>query len=235
MEASNRISAFQVVMVVSTPRQIERAIGLFQQQGVPVMYQCHAEGTATSDILNALGLGSSQKSILIGMTPEPFAAMMLSKLRKELKLYMPGSGIAFLIPITGMNNHAMRMFSSLNDAQGTQATWREHMSLKECNYTMIAVVVNQGYTEEVMQAAKSAGARGGTVIHSRHVTSEEAIQLWGLSFQEEKEIVLILATNETKVAMMSAISKSCGIHSDAKGIVLSMPIDAVVGLGDMEE
>ena len=109
------------------------------------------------------------------------------------------------------------------------------MSLKECNYTMIAVVVNRGYTEEVMQAAKSAGARGGTVIHSRHVTSEEAIQLWGLSFQEEKEIVLILATMETKVAMMSAISRNCGIHSDAKGIVLSMPIDAVVGLDDVEE
>ena len=235
MEASNRISAFQVVMVVSTPRQIEKAIDLFQQQGVPVMYQSHAEGTATSDILNALGLGSSQKSILIGMTPEPFAAMMLSKLRRELNLYLPGSGIAFLIPVTGMNNHAMRMFASLNDTQNAQPTWREHTSMKDCNYTMIAVVVNQGYTEEVMQAAKSAGARGGTVIHSRHVTTEEAIQLWGLSFQEEKEIVLILATNETKVAMMSAISKHCGIHSDAKGIVLSMPIDAVVGLGDDEE
>lgn len=234
MEANNHISALQVVMVVSTSRQIEKAIGLFQQQGVPVMYQCHAEGTATSDILNALGLGSSQKSILIGMTPGPFAAMMLVRLRRELNLYLPGSGIAFLIPVTGISHHAMRMFSSLNDAH-TPPTWREPMSLKECNYTMIAVVVNQGYTEEVMQAAKSAGARGGTVIHSRHVTTEEAIQRWGLSFQEEKEIVLILATHETKVAMMSAISKSCGINTSAKGIVLSMPIDAVVGLGDDEE
>ncbi|MCH5288153.1 MAG: hypothetical protein J1E43_12125 [Christensenellaceae bacterium] len=235
MEASNRNPAFEVVMIISTPRQIEKAIDLFQQEGVPVMYQCHAEGTATNDILNALGLGSTEKGILIGMTPTPFAAMMLSKLRKELKLYMPGSGIAFLIPVTGMNNHTMRVFSSLNETQSQQSTRREPMSMKECSYTMIAVVVNQGYTEEVMQAAKSAGARGGTVIHSRHVTSEEAIQLWGLSFQEEKEIVLILATEETKVAMMSAISKSCGIHSDAKGIVLSMPIDAVVGLGDTEE
>lgn len=233
MEASNRIPAFEVVMVISTPRQIERAIHLFQQQGVPVIYQCHAEGTASNDILNALGLGSPEKSILIGMTPTPFAAMMLSKLRRELRLYMPGSGIAFLIPVTGMNNHTMRMFGSLNDAQ--QSTEKEPITMKECHYTMIGVVVNQGYTEEVMQAAKSAGARGGTVIHSRHVTSEESILRWGLSFQEEKEIVLILATEETKVAMMSAISKNCGIHSNAKGIVLSMPIDAVAGLGDMDE
>lgn len=232
MEVQHRSAAFEVVMLISTPKQIDQAIGLFQASGVPVLHQCYAEGTASSEILNALGLGSSEKGLLMGIAPEPFAASLLRRLRRELRLYMPGSGIAFLIPISGMNSHSVRMFSSLEDAN---TTGREHMADKECRYTMIAAVVNQGYTEEVMQAAKSAGARGGTVIHSRQVTDEEAIQLWGLSFQEEKEIVLILATNESKVAMMSAISKTCGANTPAKGMVISMPIDAVAGIDDDEE
>lgn len=233
MEASSRPSALEVLAVIAPPGQADKAAVLLRQEGAPVLYQCVAEGTATSEILNALGLGSTEKNVVLAIVPEAFARGMLHALRRELRLYMPGSGIAFLMPLTGMNSYALRMFSSLKDAPSTGKE-REFMTGRECNYAIIAVVVNQGFTEDVMRAAKSAGARGGTVIHSRRVSDVETIQLWGLSLQEEKEIVLILATLETKVAMMSAISRSCGSQSPAKGIVLSMPIDAVAGLDDME-
>lgn len=81
-----------------------------------------------------------------------------------------------------------------------------------------------------MEAAKGAGAGGGTVLHSRSIDSKEATTFFGMSLQEEKEIVLILAKHESKKEIMRAISEKCGMHSDAKGLVMSLPIDSVMGI-----
>jgi hypothetical protein len=54
--------------------------------------------------------------------------------------------------------------------------------------------------------------------------------MWGLGLQEEKELVLILAETEDKLAIMRAVSESCGMHSEAKGLVVSLPVDSVMGV-----
>lgn len=100
----------------------------------------------------------------------------------------------------------------------------------DSKYTMILAFVNQGFSEDVMSAAKSVGAGGGTVFHSRRVGSEESSQFWGISIQQEREIVLILAEKESNVAIMKAISEKCGVQSDAHGVVLSVPVENVAGL-----
>ncbi|MBE6679316.1 MAG: hypothetical protein E7598_02195 [Ruminococcaceae bacterium] len=97
---------------------------------------------------------------------------------------------------------------------------------------MICVIVNRGYSEEVMVAARAAGAGGGTVIHSRSVVDDTALPHVGADLAEEKDIVIIVANAETKLAIMQAISEKCGIKTEAKGIVYSLPIDNVIGLSD---
>ena len=99
----------------------------------------------------------------------------------------------------------------------------------ENEHTLIAAIVDRGVSGNVMEAAKAAGAGGGTVLHGRSVGNESATGFWGQSLQE-KDIVLILAPLESKVAIMSAISEKCGMHSDAKGTVISLPIDQVMGI-----
>ena len=99
-------------------------------------------------------------------------------------------------------------------------------------YTMIAAIVNQGYSENVMDAARAAGAGGGTVIHSRSVGNDAISGAWGFAIEDEREIVLIVAENETKLQIMQAISDACGIKSEAKGVVVSMPIEDVIGLSE---
>lgn len=228
MYNEDKSTSFRALMLITTSKLAEKAIALFREGAVPIQYQLNAVGTASSEIIDALGLGDIEKSILVGMMPKAFADEMLLKLRKKLELYTPNSGIAFTMPINGANNHMLRMLSSLHDEDGALSQRRSFMN--DIHYTLISAVVNQGYSEEVMQAAKAAGAGGGTVIHSRRIANENTLQFWGLSFQEEKEIVMILAKAEEKVAIMQAISDHCGIHSKAKGIVMSLPIDSVVGL-----
>ena len=74
------------------------------------------------------------------------------------------------------------------------------------------------------QAVSACGARPGLV------GAEEALSQWGFSLQEEKEAVMILAKAESKLAIMQAICDNCGLQSEAQGIVLSLPVDNVVGL-----
>ena len=221
---------YRVLVLISTPKLAQSAVSLFDKAAVPIQYQLSAVGTATGEILNALGLASTPKSVLVGMMPAPFADEMLRRLRKSLKLYMPGNGIAFTTALTGATNHARRMLDTLNTsiAEGD----KDNMSHSETKYALIAAVVDRGFSDEVMAAAKDAGARGGTVISSRRTTGAQAAQLWGLSLQEEKDAVLILAPAEHKTEMMQAIAKRCGIATEAKGLILSMPIDGVVGIGE---
>ena len=81
-----------------------------------------------------------------------------------------------------------------------------------------------------MEVVRAQGVKGGTVIRSRRIGNKEATSFWGLSVQDEKEIVLILVESSNKVDLMKCIGEKCGMHSEAQGIVLSLPIDSVVGI-----
>ena len=48
--------------------------------------------------------------------------------------------------------------------------------------------------------------------------------------QEEREVVIILATKEDKLAIMQEIGRKCGMQSKAQGVVMSLPVDGIVGL-----
>lgn len=105
--------------------------------------------------------------------------------------------------------------------------------MEEAKNVLIAAIVNQGYSEAVMDAARANGAGGGTVLHSRSVSNEQIMSFWGLGVQEEKEIVLIVSENENKLKIMQSISEKCGVRSEAKGIIVSIPIDNVIGLENL--
>ena len=102
--------------------------------------------------------------------------------------------------------------------------------MSRTDHALIVAIVNRGFSGEVMDAARSAGAGGGTVIHSRSIGGEEAAGVWGLSAQEEKDLVLIIADIDDKVNIMKRIGETCGVTSKANGTVISLPIDAVMGI-----
>lgn len=102
--------------------------------------------------------------------------------------------------------------------------------MQENDYQIIVALVNQGYSEEVMGGGASGGRGGRTGAAQPRVGSEEALSQWGFSLQGEKEAVMILAKAESKLAIMQAICDNCGLQSEAQGIVLSLPVDNVVGL-----
>ena len=115
MNNNEKVPAFRLLMVITTPKLAEKASDLFRKGALPIQYRLNAEGTASSDILDMLGLGSVEKRVLISMMPKRFADIMLSKLHYELQLDTVNSGIAFTVPLTGANNMMVRILTQETD------------------------------------------------------------------------------------------------------------------------
>lgn len=230
MNPNEKQAPLRVLCLITTPKLSEKAADMFRMGAIPIQYQWNAVGTASSEMIDILGLGNPDKSVLISILPKPFADEMLRKLKKELKLGAINSGIAFTLPMSGVNNLILHMLAQLKSNEKDLPVRKDEITMAEPKYTLIAAVMNQGYSEEVMDVAKTAGAKGGTVVHSRRIGNKEAMGFWGMSIQEEKEMLFIVTENENKIKIMQAISEKYGIHSEAKSMVLSLPIDSVIGL-----
>ena len=187
-------------------------------------------GTATSEMMDLLGLGTPEKTLLVSILPKDKANETLARWKDRLEeLERKNRGIAFTLPLSGLNKLLLRLMGTMEE-QSASAEGKEGTAVTERNYALITAIVNQGYSEEVMNAARGAGARGGTVLHTRRIADDTALSSMGLEIQEEREMILIVAPEEEKVAIMQAIGAQCGIKSKAQGVVLSLPIDNAIGL-----
>ena len=219
----------RVLVLITQLSFSEKAALMLRENGVSLLFSSHAEGTAPSEMLDILGFGNTEKNILMAAVSRPAADVLLRKLHKELRLGTANTGIAFTLPLSGVSNLILQLTKP--QSVGEIAPERKedaHMTGSE--YTMIAAIVNQGFSGEVMDAARSAGAVGGSVLHSRGVGATDAVNSWGFNLQDEKEIVIIVTEKETKLAIMQAIGKNCGLQSDAKGIVVAIPVEDALGL-----
>ena len=102
-------------------------------------------------------------------------------------------------------------------------------------FVVILCIINNGFSETAMDAAKQFGAKGGTVIHGRGTASKEAEKFFNISIQPEKEIVLILVNKEDKEKILHSIYQNVGLNSPGQGIAFTVPVDQVVGIGSNTE
>ena len=105
----------------------------------------------------------------------------------------------------------------------------------EYNHEAIFCIVNSGYSELVMDAAKKLGARGGTVINARGTASKEAETFFNITIEPEKEIVMILVPSEIKDDVLHALYKEAGLDTPGQGIAFALPVDSVVGISSADE
>lgn len=99
------------------------------------------------------------------------------------------------------------------------------------SYEVVFCIVNAGYSDVVMDAAKEVGARGGTVIHARGTANKEAEQFFHITIQPDKDIVMILVPAEIKDDVLHALYRNAGLKTEGQGIAFSMAVDNVVGIG----
>lgn len=218
----------RLVMIVSI---IERGNGnkltkFYDQEQVFTHMRCEGTGTATSEIMDILGLGGSEKDIILSFAPAGTALNLLEKLKDDLHDLCPGRGIAFMVAMEAVTN----LLAASIGARTKLEKDREYEDMQEKN-SLIMITVNQGFTDEVMSTAKEAGARGGTVVRGRWVTMDEIEQMKGLTLREEKEIILIVVPREIRNSVMEAVNTHHGLQSEAGAVICSLGVERMAHLG----
>lgn len=198
-----------------------------------LFFQIMAHGTASSEMLDILGLGASDKALTLCLAPGLITLRLLADVADRLYMAAPGHGIGFALPVSSISKAAIMLLNEETLENLRQKIERDVEKMRiDASHDLIVSIINQGYSEELMEAAKEAGAAGGTVINARRAGSNIPARFMGLglTIQEEKEMVLIIAEREKRHELMKAINIRCGLASEARGLVFSLPVDAVMGL-----
>ena len=192
---------------------------------MPLNVTLSGKGTAIRSMLDVLGIESNLKRIMFSVANEEKTREFITRQKRQLHIGVPGHGIVIAVPVKSIGGGKTVAY-----LRGEDGTAKYTPSLNYA-YELIVVIANEGRTDTVMNAARAAGARGGTVLHGKGTGSEAAMKFLNISIADEKEVILIVAPTAEKTAIMSEILKKAGPDTDAKAIAFSLPTSAVAGFG----
>jgi len=226
-----KLPVLKALIIIIDWNKAKILTSLLQDMGVPLHYQVRAEGTASNETLDILGLAQTEKMLTLSISAESSITNVINKINREGILSAKGGGIAFTMPLSGVGSSIFKMLSEeAKQCAMAQLESEVRKVTNEHSHELIIAAVNHGYSEELMEKAKEAGARGGTVVHARRVGFNDTMKFMGISVQAEKEIIAILTEKANKVPIMRVICDNYGMKSEAQGMVLSLPVDTVAGI-----
>ncbi len=203
-------------------------VDIYEDLGVAAAFMTYGYGTVKSKVYEMLGYGGPKKLVSLGIMTERMSRMAMDSMDSEIDLSRPGTGIAMSIGLSSIS----KMLSEISLKADEQLNRGDDnmLTAQQEPYQLIIAIVNSGHFDLVMDAAKKAGAGGGTVIHARSLGTKEAVKYLGITVQPEKDLVLILAKKENRLPIMEAITHEAGLHSPAAGCCFSLPVNDVVGV-----
>ncbi len=225
------MSKLNLMTTIVDRNQVRKYLHLYEEEGLQIMLVTLGDGTASGDVLDYLGLEATEKAVIFSVLTDENFYRTKKSLQKKLQIDAPGGGIAFIVPFSSIGGKkALQFFTVGQDFQK-----EEESALKDTTYELVIVIANQGYIEMVMDAARGAGAYGGTVIHAKGTGMEQAEKFMGVSLAAEKEMIFIVAKKEQKNDIMKAVMEQAGLDTKAKSIVFSLPVTDTAGLRLLED
>ena len=210
-----------VLMITITDRsRCGEFAAWYQEQGIPLVLTALGSGTATTEILDCLGLEATEKAVLFCVAPH--SPQLVRRAEKALWLDVPGRGILMTVPVSSIGGAAARDYLLQQEAEKSME--------KEITHELLVVITNQGHTDMVMDAARAAGATGGTAVHAKGTGTELAKKFFGVSIAAEKELIFILTLEETQVPIMKAIMAQAGMQTEAQSLEFSQTVSDIAGL-----
>lgn len=231
--AMKKLSSFggerlNYVISIVNPKGVEILSDICKELQLPLTLVLYGKGTATKSMLELLGIDTKEKRIVMTVADEEQTEKFIREQKRQLYIDAPGNGMVVSIPIKSVGgNRALTYLSGSGQKKYTPEILYD--------YELILTIANEGYTDTVMDAARSAGATGGTVVHGKGTGSKDAEKFFQVSIAQEKELIFIVSKASDKARIMSSILKLAGPETEAGSIVFSLPVSNVAGFGILEE
>lgn len=204
----------------------------YRGEGVEVVYTTPCNGTAHTKTLNLLGIERTEKSMLLATVTSDTLLTLKRRLTSHMKIDLPDRGVAMAVPLSGIGgSRTLEYFTAGQKVADNTQTEDNNM---QSSHELIVAIYEKGYTDLVMNAAREAGAGGGTTINAKG-TGAGAEKFFGLTLAVEKEIVFIVSSVEKKKDIMKAIMQNAGIESQAHSLVFSLPVTDSAGFRFADE
>ena len=203
---------------------------LYHAAGLHLILSMPARGTATSEHLAIYGLDATEKCVIAAVGSAQEADSLIRSAKRKLFIDIPGNGVMLTVPLKSVAG--ARTLAYLTDG-GKAATGG--VPTMNFDYELIVVILNEGHSDMVMDAARSAGAGGGTVLHAKGTGAIGTEKFFGVTLANEKDVIYIVASGKEKAAIMNAINKDAGPSTPAGAISFSLPVSDVAGLRRLDD
>lgn len=189
---------------------------------IKVNFQLVGLGTAPTEMMDIFGLGSKDKDIVISLGNEKAIKDMMANFGSTFESHTKYGGLMIIMKISAANRILTEILSfnvDKNSDKGNSSMKNEHHN------NLIIISVNEGFSDDVMQVARKAGATGGTIVKGRLANIERFAEITQNTVDDEREILCILAPLKTSAQIMEDVNREFGITSAANGIIISVPTE----------
>lgn len=206
--------------------------------GIDYQTTVSARGTASSEILEFLSLEATDKDVVLSLVNDDDVSAVLDALDVKLGFSRFGGGGVIAVSVSSM----AKLGYSFIKAGALPAADLIVQGLSACRLEgeagggnmdgdkeLIVFICNHGFAYDAMEAARKAGAGGGTIIHGRSSVAAEKQKFLGIAIHPEKEILLIVCPADQKAALIDGISAEYGITSEARGLCFSVKVEEALG------
>lgn len=198
----------------------------YLSHGAAPIYSSICEGTATSETLSILGLEHAERVLMQSLVTQSKANALTHELTHKMNIDLPDRGIALAIPLSSIVSKKVlsHVIADGDDTFAEQAQSAE----RKIGMEIVISICAKGHSDEIMRAARGAGATGGTIIKAKGTAAQGTDMFFGMAISDEKEITYIVTKKEQRSGIMKAIAEYT--YADgAHPIVFSLPVTETAG------
>ena len=207
--------------------EAEAFIDFFNQKHTHPIYSTLCEGSTRESKLKTFGLEKSEKVLMQSIVTESKMRELIYGLAHDMQIYLPDRGISVSIPLSAIASRQVLdniICECICDEGATKKNINERTNTME----LIVSICAKGHTNEIMAAAREAGATGGTIVKAKGTAKAGTDKFFGMAISDEKEIIYIVSHKDAKSNIMKAIA-SFTYDEGAHPVVFALPITETAG------
>lgn len=210
------------VISIINPAGLSTMTDICDKLNIPVSLVMYGHGTASRSMLEVLGIDSRERRVVMTVASKEKTAALIRAERERMYIDVPGNGVVISVPIKSVGGGKVMTYLSSGEPVKGKPEF-------DFDSELIVAIANEGCTDMVMDAAREAGATGGTVLHGKGTLADDAEKFFNVSIAREKELLLIVAHKTQKAEIMKSIIKRAGPDTAAGTIVFSLPVSELAG------